>query len=226
MLLISEVQSVLERTYRPIGLRVEECLIGPSRCKALRSKTASSYDPEASTFLRTTSAGDLSIAVYYHPSLIEALEREDPRDQLSHRNIRACIAFIEEVTHAVHAALFFMEGKWRPHSERVLCELEILARIDTYWMLLRFAALLQGGGPSQEVREWIYARVFQDEVYHYQNQRLAKRYGLANQVAGEFVEAMTALPIKFRPQALREFRGLSLPGKLRWRRSSRAALIR
>ncbi len=224
MLLISEVQSVLERTYRPIGLRVEECLIGPSRCRALRCNAADRDVPEASTFLRTTAAGDLSIAVYYHPSLIEALEREDPRDQLSHRNIHACIAFIEEVTHAVHAALFFLEGRWHPNSERVLCELEILARVDTYWMLIRFAALLQGGIPSLEVRAWIHARVFQDEVYSYQSRRLAKRYRVANQMAGDFVATISALPTSARPTALREFRGLSLPGKRRWLRNAQAGL--
>src|SRR5256885_2609585 len=39
--------------------------------------------------------------------LIEQLERHDPRSGVSDANIRCLITFVEEVNHALHAALHF-----------------------------------------------------------------------------------------------------------------------
>ena len=42
--------------------------------------------------------------------LIDQLEQHDPRASLCDRNIRSLIMFVEEINHALHAALQFKNG--------------------------------------------------------------------------------------------------------------------
>jgi hypothetical protein len=50
------------------------------------------------------------VGIYYSRWLIEQLEQHDPRAGLSNRNIRSLIMFVEEINHALHAALQFKSG--------------------------------------------------------------------------------------------------------------------
>ena len=111
--LFSEIQRLFERTYASVGINLEECLIDRQRCGQLsRAAGASARELSelARTFLRRT--GDrLSIGIYYSRWLIEQLEKHDPRRGLSNENIRGLIAFVEEINHALHAALQFQAGQ-------------------------------------------------------------------------------------------------------------------
>src|SRR5437660_3872572 len=81
----------------------------------------------ARTFLRT--AHDrLYVGIYYSRWLIEQLERHDPRAGLSNRNIRSLIMFVEEINHALHAALQFKSGTREIASEDFARDLELQAR--------------------------------------------------------------------------------------------------
>src|SRR6195256_239161 len=136
--LFSEVQRLFEKTYASVGINLEDCLIDRSRCSQLTrlaGKSALELSELARTFLRT--AGDrLYVGIYYSRWLIEQLEQYDPRSGLSDRNIRSLIAFVEELNHALHAALQFKNGERAIESEDFARNLELQAQVDTYLVLL------------------------------------------------------------------------------------------
>src|ERR1700682_815743 len=110
--LFSEIQRLFERTYAAVGINLEECLIDRVRCSQLTTLAGASareLSELARTFLRT-SDDRLYVGIYYSKWLIEQLERHDPRGGLSDQNIRSLIMFVEEINHALHAALQFKNG--------------------------------------------------------------------------------------------------------------------
>ena len=111
--LFSQIQRLFERTYAQVGINLEDCLIDRQRCgqlTRLAGASARELSELARTFIRT--AGDqLYVGIYYSRWLIDQLERHDPRDGLSDRNIRSLIMFVEEINHALHAALQFKNGQ-------------------------------------------------------------------------------------------------------------------
>jgi hypothetical protein len=112
MTLLAEIQTLLERTYAPVSINLESCLIGESRCAALNrmaGENSAQLAPGGRTFLRQ--AGDsLYVAIFYSRPVIAELEANDPRQALNERNISALITFIEEIAHGVHASLLPHEG--------------------------------------------------------------------------------------------------------------------
>ncbi|HYZ73720.1 MAG TPA: hypothetical protein VE641_11620 [Chthoniobacterales bacterium] len=140
--LFSELQRLFERTYANVGINLEDCLIDRSRCAHL-SRLAGAASRELSdlarTFLRT--ADDrLYVGIYYSSWLIEQLEKYDPRSGLSNANIRSLIMFVEEINHALHAALQFKAGLRRIDSEDFARNLELQGLVDTYLVLLLYVA--------------------------------------------------------------------------------------
>ena len=110
--LFSDIQRLFERTYAAVGINLEDCLIDRHRCgqlSRLAGASARELSELARTFLRRVN-GNLHIGIYYSNWLIEQLERNDPRRSLSDSNIRQLIAFVEEINHALHAALAFRRG--------------------------------------------------------------------------------------------------------------------
>jgi len=216
MTLLAEIQHVLERTYSPSGIDLGECLIGRERSVQLAGLCpgAVGLAEHARTYIRPV-GDNLRIAIYYDPSLIRCLEEEDPRESISHRNVAALISFIEEITHGVHAALAFRSG-WRHwESEQFACALEAQARVDTYFLLVRFCRLLGGFHPQADIRQWIRDRLFVDEATAEAPARLAKRYRHARKLARAFLDAVIPLERGERVCRIREFRRLSLAGKCR-----------
>jgi len=134
MTLLREIQLLLERTYAPVPINLESCLIGESRCAVLNQlagEDAVHLAPGGRTFLRQ--AGDsLYVAIFYSRPVIAELEANDPRQALNERNISALITFIEEIAHGVQAALLFQEGERGIQSEAYARNLETQARVDTY----------------------------------------------------------------------------------------------
>jgi len=110
--LFSQIQRLFERTYAQVGINLEDCLIDRTRSaqlSMLAGKSARELSELARTFLRR--AGDqLYVGIYYSRWLIEQLEQHDPRSGLGDRNIRSLIMFVEELNHALHAALQFKRG--------------------------------------------------------------------------------------------------------------------
>ena len=110
--LFSQIQRLFERTYAQVGINLEDCLINRERSAQL-SKLAGASARELSelarTFLRRT-RDNLYVGIYYSRWLIEQLERHDPRAGLGDHNIRSLIVFVEELNHALHAALQFKNG--------------------------------------------------------------------------------------------------------------------
>src|SRR5829696_8612849 len=110
--LFSEIQRLFERTYASVGINLEECLIDGHRCRQLTrlaGASARELSELARTFLRTVD-DQLYVGIYYSEWLIDQLEQHDPRKGVTNSNIRSLIAFVEEINHALHAALNFKRG--------------------------------------------------------------------------------------------------------------------
>jgi hypothetical protein len=85
------------------------------RCRQLTKLAGASareLSELARTFLRTAD-DQLYVGIYYSRWLIAQLEEHDPRAGLTNRNIRSLIMFVEEINHALHAAIQFCEGERR-----------------------------------------------------------------------------------------------------------------
>src|SRR3712207_5408256 len=161
--LFSQIQRLFERTYAQVGINLEDCLIDRSRCAAL-SRAAGASARELSELARTflRSADDqLYVGIYYSRWLIDQLERHDPRSGLNDANIRSLIAFVEEINHALHAALQFKQGQREIHAEDYARNLELQAQVDTYLVLLLFVAFFR---KTQKVartdRRWLRFHLF------------------------------------------------------------------
>src|SRR5439155_13851359 len=96
----------------------------------------------ARTFLRQAGY-QLYVGIYYSRWLIEQLELHDPRASVGDRNIRSLIVFVEELNHALHAALQFKSGIREIASEDFARNLELQAQVDTYLVLLLFVAFFR-----------------------------------------------------------------------------------
>ncbi len=219
MTLLREFQSVLERTYGPSGVDLEACLIGPSRSHQLASLAGApaGLSLDARTYLRFH-GGNLHIAIYYAPSLIERLEQENPRESISHRNIAALIAFAEEITHGIHAALAFRRGGCRLDSEQFACALEAQAKVDVYYLLLRLGTLL-AGELMDDYRHWLRLQILEGHN-DFPDPRLRRRYALASRIAGNFIRRADRMNARRRIRAIRDFRECSLPRKARLARQT------
>ena len=131
--LFSQIQRLFERTYAHVGINLEDCLIDRERCaqlSILAGRSARELSELARTFLRH--ADDrLYVGIYYSRWLIEQLEKHDPRAGLSDHNIRSLIMFVEEINHALHAALQFQNGAREIGAEDFARNLELQAQVDT-----------------------------------------------------------------------------------------------
>jgi hypothetical protein len=216
MTLLAEIQTLLERTYAPVSINLESCLIGESRCAALNrmaGENSAHLAPGGRTFLRQ--AGDsLYVAIFYSRPVIAELEANDPRRALNERNISALITFIEEIAHGVQAALLFHEGEREIDSEAYARNLETQARIDTYLVLSKFAHVLCGNKIPRRVGAWLRRQLFDDSHRRFTSPLLRERYRDAQKYALGFLRQLRRVPLDRRHDTLREFRALSWPSKI------------
>src|SRR3954462_5477403 len=161
--LFSDIQRLFERTYVQVGINLEDCLIDRQRCGQL-SRAAGASARELSELARTflRKADDrLYVGIYYSRWLIEQLEKHDPRQGVTDVNIRYLIAFVEEINHALHAAIQFQRGVREIASEDFARNLELQAQVDTYLVLLLFVAFFR---KTQKVsrmdRRWLRFHLF------------------------------------------------------------------
>ena len=215
--LFSQIQRLFERTYTQVGINLEDCLIDRTRCaqlSMLAGKSARELSELARTFLRR--AGDqLYVGIYYSRWLIEQLEQHDPRAGLGDRNIRSLIMFVEELNHALHAALQFKRGVREIASEDFVRNLELQAQVDTYLVLLLFVAFFR---KTQRVsatdRRWLQFHLFarqSPEAYHDAN--LRSRYLETSELASSYTRYLDTLNGMRRLDEIQRFHSLGYDTK-------------
>lgn len=217
--LFSELQRLFERTYASAGINLEDCLIDRSRCSQL-TRLAGAASRELSdlarTFLRT--ADDrLYVGIYYSSWLIEQLEKYDPRSGLSNSNIRSLIMFVEEINHALHAALQFKAGLRRIDSEDFARNLELQGMVDTYLVLLLYVAFFRRSQRvSRTDRRWLRFHLFESRSGNaYQDANLRARYMETSELASQYTHFLDSLNGVRRVEEIRNFHTLSYEQKKR-----------
>src|SRR3954469_4480434 len=215
--LFSQIQRLFERTYAQVGINLEECLIDRQRSAQL-SKLAGASARELSELARTflRRAGDqLYIGIYYSRWLIEQLERHDPRAGLSDSNIRSLIAFVEELNHALHAALQFKNGQRAIESEEFARSLEVQAQVDTYLVLLLFVGFFRKTQKvSRTDRRWLRFHLFAAQnPGAFESRNLRNRYLETTELAARYTQFLDPLNAMRRLEEIRAFRSLDYPTK-------------
>lgn len=215
--LFSQIQRLFERTYAQVGINLEDCLIDRTRCSQLSilaGKSARELSELARTFLRR--AGDqLYVGIYYSRWLIEQLEQHDPRAGLGDRNIRSLIMFVEELNHALHAALQFKRGVREIASEEFVRNLELQARVDTYLVLLLFVAFFR---KTQRVsatdRRWLRFHLFARQCPNaFRDTNLRGRYLETGELASSYTRYLDTLNGMRRLDEIRRFHSLDYDAK-------------
>lgn len=215
--LFSEIQNLFERTYARVGINLEDCLIDRQRCgqlSRLAGASARELSELARTFLRR-SGDQLFVGIYYSRWLIEQLEKNDPRRGLTNENIRSLIAFIEEINHALHAALQFKSGQREIHGEDFARNLELQALVDTYLVLLLFVAFFRKSQRiSRADRRWLRFHLFATIAPNaYADPNLRGRYLETGALAASYTKYLDALNAVRRVDELQIFRALDYEEK-------------
>jgi len=215
--LFSEIQRLFERTYASIGVNLEECLIDDPHCRqlsAMAGAQAAELSMIARTFLRTAD-GRLKIGIYYSKWLIEQLEKHDPRAGLSELNIRALIAFVEEINHALHASLQFLNGRLPARSEEYARNLELQGQVDTYLVLMLFTAFFRKPGKmTARDRRWLRFHMFNaDNPRRYRDPQIACRYRETTSLASKYTRYLDQLNNLGRIEEIRAFHLLDYDAK-------------
>ena len=218
--LFSQIQQVFERTYAQVGINLEDCLIDRQRCaqlSALAGASARELSELARTFLRRAD-DQLYVGIYYSRWLIEQLERHDPRAGLSDRNIRSLIMFVEEINHALHAALEFKSGRREIGTEDFARNLELQAQIDTYLVLLLFVAFFRRTQRVSKVdRRWLRFHLFARQCPDaFADTNLRSRYLEVTELAASYTHYLDTLNGMRRLEEIRRFRSLEYPEKKRF----------
>lgn len=217
--LFTEIQQLFERTYAQVGINLEDCLIDRQRCAQLTKAAGASareLNELARTFLRR--ADDrLYVGIYYSRWLIEQLELHDPRSGVSDRNIRSLIAFVEEINHALHAALQFKTGEREIHSEEYARNLELQAQVDTYLVLLLFVAFFRKTQKvSRADRRWLRFHLFASQNPRaFRDANLRERYLQTSELAASYTRFLDTLNGVRRLDEIRLFRSLDYGAKRR-----------
>src|SRR5581483_11261479 len=215
--LFSQIQRLFERTYAQVGINLEDCLIDRHRCRELSilaGKSARELSDLARTFLRT--ADDrLYVGIYYSRWLIEQLEHHDPRAGLNDQNIRSLIPFVEEINHALHAALQFKNGAREIASEDFARNLELQAQVDTYLVLLLFVAFFRKTQRvSRTDRRWLRFHLFASKnPGAYIDKNIRGRYLETTELASSYTKFLDTLNGVRRLDEIRRFRSLDYAAK-------------
>ena len=210
--LFSQIQKLFERTYAQVGVNLEDCLIDRQRCghlSALAGKSTRELSELARTFLRSTD-NRLYVGIYYSQWLIEQLEKHDPRAGLSDRNIHSLIVFVEEINHALHAALQFKNGIREIGSEDFARNLELQAQVDTYLVLLLFVAFFRKTQRiSRTDRRWLRFHLFARQAPEaFRDRNLRARYLETTELAANYTRYLDTLNGTRRLEEIRLFRSL------------------
>ncbi len=212
MTLLGEIQVLLERTYGSTGVNFEDFLLSEGRCRALSElagPSAAQISDLGRVFLRIMD-GNLRLGIHYDPGVVETLEGNNPAHGLNDENILPFMVFLEELDHAVHAALKFQEGALDIHSEAFVRDLELQAKIDTYLILQKYCAFFNKSRRLTDAdRRWLKACVFDRERSALESPLLSERYYETNRLARRYVRHLDGLSRPRRTSEIRRFRKLS-----------------
>jgi hypothetical protein len=216
MTLVHEIQLLLERTYGKTGVNLEEFVLTPHRGHMLAEMagaSAAQISDLGRVFLRIVD-GKLRMGIYYDSRVITALEHNNPQHGLNDDNVLPFMVFLEELDHAVHAALKFREGERDIYSEQFVRGLELQAKVDTYLVLQIFCAFFN---PNNKLtgadRRWLKSCVFDSENFAYEEPRIAQRYHETNRLGRRYVKHLESLTPVRRTAEIRRFRKLTYPQK-------------
>jgi hypothetical protein len=126
------------------------------------------------------------------------------------RNIRSLIMFVEELNHALHAALQFKSGIREIASEDFARNLELQAQVDTYLVLLLFIAFFR---KTQRVsrmdRRWLRFHLFARQCPEaFCDANLRGRYLETSQLAASYTHYLDTLNSQRRLDEIRRFHSL------------------
>ncbi len=216
MTLLGEIQLLLERTYGTTGVNFGDFILSRQRGRVLSEMagaSAAQISDLGRVFLRIVD-GKLRLGIHYDPSVIETLEGNNPACGLNDQNIVPFMVFLEELDHAVHAALKFREGIRDIHSEAFVRDLELQAKVDTYLVLQKYCAFFNSPQKLTEAdRRWLKACVFDRDNASFEEPLLAERYHEANRLARRYVRHLDGLPRARRTTEIRRFRKLTYSQK-------------
>lgn len=215
--LFSEIQALFERTYTSVGINLEECLVDSARSRqlaALAGAQCAELADYARTFLRA-SEGRLHVGIYYSAWLIDQLEKHDPRAGIGDHNIRELIAFVEEINHALHAALAFQRGEVPTRDEDYARNLELQGQVDTYLVLVMFIAFFRKPRPiSAQDRKWLQFHLFESiSPSSYRAEAIRGRYTETTGLARTYTRYLESLAATCRIEEIRRFHALPYTGK-------------
>jgi len=216
MTLLGEIQVLLERTYGTTGVNFEDFLLSRHRSRILSEMagaSAAQISDLGRVFLRIMN-GKLRMGIYYDVSIIDALEDNNPARGLNDENIIPFMVFLEELDHAVHAALKFQEGVRDIHSEAFVRDLELQAKVDSYLVLQKYCAFFNSPQKLTDAdRRWLKTYVFDRDNAVFEDAVLAERYRESNRLARRFVRHLDGLPRTRRTTEVRRFRKLTYSQK-------------
>ena len=208
MFLMTQIQQITERTYKPTGVNFENFLINRDRFIHLSQfdTTCQELPDYARVFFRICQK-HLYVGIYYAKPLICTLEANDPRAGLSENNIAEFCIFIEEINHAIHGALKYMEGNINLGRDSFTKDLELQAKIDTY-LILKFFLACRNKSKQLELldRLWIRYHLFDRVEVNYISPHLNSRYSDAIELGEKYTRFIDTLPISERLQEIRRFR--------------------
>ncbi|MCG3149150.1 MAG: hypothetical protein PCFJNLEI_02609 [Verrucomicrobiae bacterium] len=218
MTLLHEIQSLLEHTYGVTGVNFEEFLLDTRRHDELAEMSGTAAGQISNlgrTFLRVAN-GKLRLGIYYQPSVIEALEVENPQCGLTDNNILPFMVFLEELDHAVHASLKYLEGHRDIYSEAFVRGLELQAKVDSYLILQMYCAFFNTDKKVHAAdKRWLKACLFDSERFNYDEPELVERYRESNRLGRRYVKHLDSLTPKRRTSEIRKFRKLDYREKVR-----------
>ena len=218
MSLLAEIQRLTERIYGVTGVNFEEFLIDRERFLYLSQYDVACRELSklARVFFRVQ-GGRLFLGIYYSSHLVQALEAHDPRRGLSEKNVATFGIFVEEINHAIHGVLKFIDGRVDLAQEHFALDLELQAKIDTYLVLKYFLAYFN---PSKQLekldRLWLRHHLFECEDTNYALPHLARRYQAALRLGEKYTRFLDSLPLHERLEEVRSFREMSYVRKQRY----------
>src|SRR5439155_23940563 len=109
--------------------------------------------------------------------------------------IRSLIMFVEEINHALHAALQFKSGEREIGSEDFARNLELQAQVDTYLVLLLFVAFFRKTQRvSQTDRRWLRFHLFVRQCPDaFRDRNLRSRYLEATELGSSYTHYLDTL---------------------------------
>ena len=123
--------------------------------------------------------------------------------------------FVEEINHALHAALQFKSGTREIGSEDFVRNLELQAQIDTYLVLLLFVAFFRKAQRvSRTDRRWLRFHLFvRQSPEAFRDKNLRGRYLETTQLAANYTHYLDTLNGQRRLDEIRRFRSLDYGAK-------------